>query len=88
MNNINAIVLTLDEGDVQTKYKEIPINVKSSVQTGPKIQFGGLKLGLLIFLYQSPSLAVHNAPRAPTRLHTIINPIKRIQLISILFNKT
>ena len=62
----------LEEGEVQTKYKEIPINVKSKVQTGPKIQFGGLKLGFLILLYHAPSEEVHKAPSAPIKLHTII----------------
>ena len=73
-----------DEGEVQTKYNEIPIKVKSKVQTGPKIQLGGLKLGLLIPLYQEPSEAVHIVPMAPIRLHAIIRIISKPHLIAMI----
>lgn len=36
----------------QTRYKEIPINRYNVIQTGPKIQFGGLKLGLFKVINQ------------------------------------
>ena len=36
----------------QTKNKAIPIKANKIVQTGPKIQLGGLKDGLTIVLYQ------------------------------------
>ena len=39
----------------QTIPAAIPISMYSSVQTGPKIQFGGLKLGLFRDTYQSPT---------------------------------
>ena len=35
----------------QIKYNEIPINKNKMVQTGPKIQFGGLKKGLFKVAY-------------------------------------
>ena len=37
----------------QTIPAAIPISMYSNVQTGPKIQFGGLKLGLFSDTYQS-----------------------------------
>ena len=37
----------------QIKPAAIPIIIYSTVQTGPNIQLGGLKEGLLIFTYQS-----------------------------------
>jgi hypothetical protein len=35
-----------------TRYREIPIKINNVVQTGPKIQLGGLKDGLFKALYQ------------------------------------
>ena len=35
----------------QTKYKETPIKINKIVQTGPKIQFGGLKNGFFKLVY-------------------------------------
>ena len=43
---------------VQIIAKAIPIMIKSIVQTGPKIQFGGLNAGLLIVVYQPGILGV------------------------------
>lgn len=37
---------------IQTRYKAIPINTYNKVQTGPKIQLGGLKNGLFNDAYQ------------------------------------
>ena len=36
----------------QTKYREIPIRVKRVIQTGPKTQFGGVKVGFCMVSYQ------------------------------------
>ena|SRR3989339_372974 len=49
-----------------TRYKEIPINKNNTVHMGPKIQFGGLKLGLFKALYQAPIFgAVKTEPKTP-----------------------
>lgn len=82
-NNIIAIVLIFEFGLTQTKYSAIPIRLKSNVQTGPKTQLGGLKLGFFMFLYQGPSDEVHRAPSAPMILQAIINPISKVQFIFI-----
>ena len=80
----SAIVLIWEEGATQIKYKATPMAVNKSVQTGPKTQLGGLKLGLFIELYQLLSEAVQIAPKEPTRLHRTINPINRSQFICML----
>lgn len=50
----------------QTKYKEIPIRKNKIIQTGPKIQFGGLNDGFARSLYQvSIAGAVKTEPIAP-----------------------
>ena len=36
----------------QIKYRDIPIKKYKTVQTGPNIEFGGLKNGLLSWAYQ------------------------------------
>ena len=41
--------------DFQTMNKAIPINMYNTVQTGPKIQFGGFHDGLLMVVYQLPT---------------------------------
>ena len=52
--------------DLMAKKSDIPINVYSMVQTGPKIQLGGLKNGLLRPKYQE-SIAenVNKLPISP-----------------------
>jgi len=57
----------------QTIYREIPIKTNNIVQTGPKIQFGGLKLGLFRLLYQTPiSEVVKTDPKTPANSQIII----------------
>ena len=56
----------------QIKYKEIPINKKSNVQTGANIQLGGLKLGFGNATYQEPMAGVvKKDPIMPAPSHKI-----------------
>ena len=53
-----------------TKNKAMPINRKRIVQTGPKIQLGGLKEGLVIVVYQVfTELIVKKEPIIPASWH-------------------
>ena len=57
----------------QTKYKENPIKKNKIVHTGPKIQFGGLKDGLFMLLYQEfIEGVVKTAPMAPANSQIIM----------------
>jgi len=59
--------------DFQTRKNAIPIMIYNAVHTGPKIQFGGLKDGLLMFTYQPGiSFAVTNPEIPPTAKQTVI----------------
>lgn len=52
-NNLKAILdFLLFDPLLQTKKSEIPIKTKRVVQTGPKIQLGGLNEGLFKVVYQ------------------------------------
>lgn len=55
-NSRKAAFLGAESGRLQTSHAAIAISVYSTVQTGPKIQFGGLKLGLASPAYQ-PGIA-------------------------------
>ncbi len=51
---------------LQTKYKDIPIKIYKTVQTGAKIQFGGEKIGLFKVEYQvGIEEVVKNDPKIP-----------------------
>jgi len=56
--------------------KEIPMSIYRKVQTGPNIQFGGLKGGFVNWAYQ-PGIAfiVIGALRIPTSSDTMIETI-------------
>lgn len=57
----------------QTKYRAMPIKINKVVHTGPKIQFGGLKLGLFKVLYQEPIAGVVKiAPMVPANSQIIM----------------
>jgi hypothetical protein len=56
---------------IQTIYKEIAINTYNAVQTGPKTQFGGAKLGFVRVAYQVEIAGiVKNEPTAAAKKHT------------------
>jgi hypothetical protein len=58
-------IATFDPFVVQTKYNAIPIRIYNNVQTGPKIQFGGLKDGLMSVEYHELMPVVVNIPATP-----------------------
>lgn len=65
---VGTLVLSKVEGFffLQTKYKDIPIKIYKTVQTGPKIQLGGEKAGLFRVEYQvGIEEAVKNDPKIP-----------------------
>ena len=68
----------------QTKYKEIPMSKYKIVQTGPKIAFGGLKLGFFNLLYHlSMAFIVKTEPIIPANSHRSIETISLNQSIMI-----
>lgn len=75
--NIKAnLIFLLFRPFCQTKYIAIPIKVYSNNQTGPKIQLGGLKLGLTIPSYHVPiEDIVKNEPIIPANWATAIERI-------------
>ena len=53
--------------EIHKKYREIPIRIYKIVQTGPKIQFGGLKKGLFSTAYHAGiDETVKTEPATPT----------------------
>ena len=67
----------------QIKNKLMPMSTKSVVQTGAKIQFGGLNEGLLSVAYQVAILGVVNkVPMLPTT-RTITMEIMNLRALSI-----
>jgi len=59
----------------QTRKRAIPINKNNIVQTGAKIQFGGLKDGLLIVLYHvaiEGEVKIEPKSPAPSQINTLI----------------
>jgi hypothetical protein len=62
--------------EIQTKYKEIPINRYNIVHTGPNTQLGGLKLGFISVAYhEDTDEAVNKEPRIPTNSQITIEAI-------------
>jgi len=72
----------------QTKYAATPIRINKSVQTGPKIQFGGLSAGLAKELYQ-PFIdgIVNNDPIIPIICGIIKAMINFNELFNFIFLK-
>jgi hypothetical protein len=65
----------------QIKNKLMPIRIKSVVQTGAKIQFGGLNEGLVRVAYQVAILgAVNKVPRLPITRQATMEMISLIAL--------
>ncbi len=70
----------------QTSQAEIPINKYKVVQTGPNIQLGGLKDGLVIVLYQVLTLLlVKIAPKPPAPSVTMMEIISFKKFMIVLF---
>ena len=67
----------------QIKNKLMPISTKSVVQTGAKIQFGGLNPGLLSVAYQVAIFGVVNkVPMLPTT-RTITRELMSLRALDI-----
>jgi len=60
-----------------TRYREIPIRIYKRVQTGAKIQDGGLNAGFMSVEYHEPGpVVVKSDPSKPAQLQSRIEPIR------------
>jgi len=60
-----------------TRYREIPIRIYNRVQTGAKIQAGGLNVGFMSVEYHEPGpVVVKSDPSKLAQLQSRTDPIK------------
>jgi len=70
--------------EVQTRYKEIPINAYKIVQTGPNTKFGGENEGLVRVAYQvGIEENVKNDPKIPAPSESKTANIKSGQFLTL-----